>query len=342
MKKQKEKILTAEIPEEAAGLSVPAKSKIEAKKDFVIETLEWKWHPNVKSPNVYRKEEFIRSSTKNEALDAAKFLLNKPVGLTYTITVERNEDFFTYYRHSQPCYGSLCKYFDQHGPEHFYNPYFPRDIKVAFPEGEIIFIGVCREGMKKALETSYFEFLFSEESPWIGAFGKKESVIFGDNFFILTNMKTGDPTVFYSLLRLGGLAGGYYGEQISGKLHSKVYLLLTKVLNPQSDPRRLCGQKPIVFPNHFWNSKKGYVRPYCESVWKTNLPTKLKDFGSLPTTSYPPQFTFTNEYFVSEMKKVFKIDVAGINSNNIDEKTQQIFLESWDYFRDKAGELNDE
>src|SRR5581483_4610798 len=117
-------------------------------KTFKVEKVKWKWAPKVQSPGVYRDDEFVRTKTKEEALEATDFLLKQPRGLTYTITVFRDGEYFTYWRHSMPCLGGLVKYRDSHGEKYFMNPYFPRDISVAFPEGDITFIGCCRQGTK--------------------------------------------------------------------------------------------------------------------------------------------------------------------------------------------------
>ena len=114
--------------------------KVEGGK-FTVESVKWSWSKSVKSPGVYRDDEFIRSKTKEEALEAVNYMLTHPKGLTYTITVEVDGEYITYWRHSMPCLGGLVKYRDSHGDRHFMNPYFPRDISVAYPEGNNVFIG---------------------------------------------------------------------------------------------------------------------------------------------------------------------------------------------------------
>ena len=128
---------------------------------FKIETVRWSWAKTVQSPGVYRDDEFVRTKTKEEALLAIDFLMGTPRGLTYTITVFRGE-YLTYWRHSMPCLGGLVKYRDSHGERYFMNPYFPRDIRVAFPEGDIIFIAYCRGTNTKNIfkASPYYEFIF--------------------------------------------------------------------------------------------------------------------------------------------------------------------------------------
>ena len=306
-------------------------------KNFKIESIAWKWKPEVKRPEIYRPDEFIKTETKKEALEAAEFLLSKPQGTTGIITVKRDDGYFTYYRHSMPCLGFLVRYADSHGKEKYWmNPYFPRDICVAFPEGEIIFIGVYVGNVGNTIKSEYFEFLLSEESPWVAAFGNRKTIIFKDNYLILTNMDA-DPTVFYSLMRLGGLYG--YGGVAKPDWNPKANLLLSKM--NQADPRRLAGSKPITFKHSWGKDNQGYVRPYNESIFKTNLPCKLKDFGNLPSTGYPPAAPFTNQYFVSTMKEKFKVDVTAAGANT-DKKVHDAILESWIYFKNEAKKLGDE
>lgn len=301
-------------------------------KEFKIETLKWEWSKEVKNPNVYRDDEFVISDSKEEALGAIDFLLNQSKGLTYTITVKREDKYFTYFRHTMPCLGGLVKYRDSHGPEYFMNPYFPRDIRVAFPEGEIIYIAYFRD-MRDIFTIPYNEFIFSEESPWKAAFGVKDSVIFKDKYFVLTNMDT-DPTVFYSLMRLGNLM---HGGNAYKNFHPKADILLSKSL--QADPRRLAGQKPIKTSGGTWAEGFGYTRPYNESIFKTELPAKLKDFGSLPNNCYPSNIKFDNQYFISEMKDKFGVDATP--TNNKDPKLNDALVEAWDYFKKEADKLKE-
>src|ERR1019366_634874 len=92
------------------------------------------------------------------------------------------------------------------------------------------------------LNDPYHAFMFSKKSPWKVAFGTKDSIIFEDDYFVLTNMNT-DPTVFYSLMRLGGFANGIYGNAADAKANPKANILFTK--SCQADPRRLAAAKPI-------------------------------------------------------------------------------------------------
>ncbi len=300
-----------------------------------VETVKWSWAEDVKKKEVYRDDELIRSKTKEEALQAVGFLLEQHQGNSYSITVFRDGEYLTYSRHRMPCLGGLVKYRDSHGPRYKMNPYFPRDIRVAFPEGDIIYIGCYRNGLKALMETPYYKFIFSEESPWVSAFGSRDTIIFKDNYFVLTNMDT-DPTVFYSMMRLGGVA---YGA-VQTTLHPKVTLLVFK--SSEADPRRLAGQKPVRTSGGKWSEGFGYTRPYNESIFKTQLPTKAKDFDTLPSTSYPPGFSFTKEYFVTKMKEEFKLDVSNIQLNlNISSETEEMLVKSWDYFKEKAKELDE-
>jgi len=298
--------------------------------NFKVETVKWSWAADVQSKNVYRDDEFIRTTTKDEALQAIDFLMKQPRGLTYCITVFRDGEYFTYWRHSMPCLGGLVKYRASHGERHFMNPYFPRDIYVAFPEGDIIFIA-CQKDTRANLKSSYYEFMFSQESPWVSAFGSVDTVIFKDSYFVLTNMNT-DPTVFYSLMRLGGFASWYPSQY--KKWNPKAEILALK--SGAADPRRLAGQKPLRISGGTWADGYGYTRPYNESIFKTIVPTAFEEFGKL--AGYP-QANYTNTYFVAEMKRMFDLDVSkGIPA---EEKYEKALVQAWDYFKEKAQELDD-
>ena len=45
---------------------------------FKIEQVKWSWAEPVKNKNVYRDDEFVVTSTKDETLKAIDFLLNQP------------------------------------------------------------------------------------------------------------------------------------------------------------------------------------------------------------------------------------------------------------------------
>lgn len=304
-------------------------------KSFKVETVKWSWAKAVKSPGVYRDDQFVRSKTKDEALDAIDFLMKTPSGLTYTITVLRDGEYLTYWRHSMPCLGGLVKYRDSHGAKHFMNPYFPRDISVAFPEGDITFIACHRLNTKDVLKNPYNEFIFSKESPWVAAFGSKDTIIFKPSYFVLTNMDT-DPTVFYSLMRLGNFAyGGAYGAGAASKRNPKADILATK--NTLADPRRLAGQKPLRISGGTWAEGYGYTRPYNESIFKTTLPNKFKDFGKVG--SYP-QAPYTNTYYVAEMKSKFGLDVTKPVKLD-DKKVEEALVSAWDYFKEQSKTLSE-
>ena len=292
------------------------------KNSFKLETVKWEWAKPVKNKSVYRDDQFIRSKSKEEAIAATDYLLKNHVqGLTYTITVFRDGEFFTYLRDRQPCYGSLCKYADQHGPDHHYNPYFPRDIYVAFPEGEITFIGVHRPNMKKSLDTPYVDFILSEESPWVSAFGNRE--------IILTNMDS-DPTIFYSLLRLAGFTGSIYDGGAKNAIHPKASILFSK--NGQASVCRLAGQRPIKTSGGSWAEGFGYCRTYNESIFKRRLPDKFEDFKK--HVSGYPQAPHNNKYFLRIMKENF-----GVDATKPEEKTYQALVLAWDFFKSESLKL---
>lgn len=296
-----------------------------------IETLKWSWASTVQSPGVYRDDEFVRSKTKEEALEVIDYLMGRPQGLTYTITVLREGEYITYWRHSMPCLGGLVKYRDSHGERHYMNPYFPRDIRVMYPEGDNIFIACYRANTKNVFKSSpYYEFIFSDESPWVSCFGSKDSIICKDNYFILTDMNT-DPTVFYSLMRLAGFAHHNVYASSGKKWNPKAEILATKT--SVADPRRLAGQKPLRISGGTWAEGFGYTRPYNESIFKTSLPTKLKDFGDL--AGYP-QAPYTNAYFLAEMKNVFGVEPAKAITD------EAVLVQAWDYFKEKSKELTDQ
>lgn len=298
---------------------------------FKVEVVKWQWAEAVQSKNVYRDDEFVRTKTAEEALAAIDFLMATPKSLTYTITVLRDGEYFTYWRHSMPCLGGLVKYRDSHGPKHFMNPYFPRDIYVPYPEGDTVYIACHRGG--KFTNSPYNEFIFSQESPWVSAFGSRDTIIFKDNYFVLTNMNT-DPTAFYSLMRLGGFAyaGVYGGAVATSKRNPKAVILATKTT--AADPRRLAGQKPIRISGGTWADGFGYTRPYNESIFKTELPTRFQDFGKL--AGYP-QAPYTNAYFVSEMKNAFGLDVSRGCTPQMDD----VLVKAWDHFKEKSKDLSD-
>jgi len=302
--------------------------------NFKIETVKWSWAAKVQNKGVYRDDEFVRTKTKEEALEAIGYLMAVAKGLTYTITVFRDGEYFTYFRHSQPCLGALCKYRDSHGPRYSINPYFPRDIYVAFPEGDITYIACHRPNSKDVLKNPSYEFIFSQESPWVSAFGSNDTIIFENNHFVLTNMNT-DPTVFYSLMRQAGFAshGIYGGRAVNNKFNPRAEMLFSK--SGVADPRRLAGQKPIRISGGTWAEGFGFTRPYNESIFKTSLPHKFADFGKLKAY---PQAPFTNTYFVNEMKKVFGVDIKSVTA--LTPKLNDVLVESWEYFRAKSKELD--
>lgn len=296
-----------------------------------IETVKWSWAERVQSKNVYRDDEFARSKTKEEALEVIDYMMTNPRGLTYAITVLRDEEYLTYWRHSMPCLGGLVKYRDSHGDRYFMNPYFPRDIRVAFPEGEITFIA-CVGVPQSKLKNAYWEFMYSAESPWVTAFGTKDSVIFKDSYFVLTNMNT-DPTVFYSLMRTGGMAGWYPSSYKNWDPRAEILAMK----NTLGDPRRLAGQKPLKISGGTWAEGFGYTRPYNESIFKTLVPDSFEQFGK-HVNGYP-QANYTNTYFVNTMKKEFGIDVAGGIPS--EPKYEKALVLAWDYFKEKSAELDD-
>jgi hypothetical protein len=127
-------------------------------------------------------------------------------------------------------------------------------------------------------------------------------------------------------MRLGGLA---YGMSVN-KRDPRAEILATKT--SFGDPRRLAGQKPLRISGGTWAEGFGYTRPYNESIFKTVLPHKLADFGTL--AGYP-QAPYTNTYFVSEMKSVFGVELA---KALMDDK---VLVQAWDYFKEKSKELSE-
>lgn len=300
-------------------------------KSFKIETVAWTWAEPVQSKNIYRDDEFVRSKSKEEALEAIDFLMGQARGLTYTITVFKEDEYLTYWRHSMPCLGGLVKYRDSHGSKHFMNPFFPRDIRVAFPEGDIVFIA-CQRDVRINLKNPYWEFILSKESPWVSAFGNKDTIIFKNNYFVLTNMDT-DPTVFYSLMRLGGMVAWYPSQYKNWNPKAELLALKTS----KADPRRLAAQKPIRISGGTWADGYGYTRPYNESIFATLIPTRFVDFKNL---SGYPQAAYKNTYFVSTMKSEFGVDVSNGVSHE-DKKLEKALTEAWDYFKDQGATLSD-
>lgn len=294
-----------------------------------VETVKWQWAEAVQKKDIYRDYELIRSKTKEEALASIDYLMTIPKGRTYTITVLQDEQYLTYFFHSMPCLGGLAKYKDHHGDKHFMNPYLPRDIRVAFPEGEVVFIGVHRANIKTALNKPRFSFVLSEESPWIDGFGSKDSIIIKDNYFVLTNMNT-DPTVFYSLLRSSSLLGGYMWENYT---HPKAEILHTMM--HYADPRRLAGQKPHKISGGTWAEGYGYTRPYNDAIFRTTLPIPLKDFGTLANNTGTSAGAFDKSFIVETMKSQFGVDIIGKYSPEID----KALIESWDFFKEQAKDL---
>lgn len=294
-----------------------------------IETAQWKWADAVKNKHVYRDEEFIRTATEKEALKAIDFLMKSPRGLTYTITVLRDGEYFTYFRHSMPCLGGLVKYRDSHGAKYHMNPYFPRDIYVAFPEGEIIYIACHRPNMLQSLKTPYYDFILSEESPWISAFGNRDTIIFKQNYFVLTNMDA-DPTVFYSLMRLAGFTGSIYDGGGAKNIHPKAFILFNK--NGQASACRLAGQKPIRISGGTWAQGFGYTRCFNESIFKTRLPDKFEDFKK-HIRGYP-QAPHNNKYFLRIMKEKF-----GVDATKPEQKTYDALIEAWGFFAEESKKL---
>jgi hypothetical protein len=138
-------------------------------------------------------------------------------------------------------------------------------------------------------------------------------------------------------MRLGGFAyhGAYGGTSTSKKRDPKADILATKT--SMADPRRLAGQKPIRISGGTWAEGFGYTRPYNESIFKTTLPTKFKDFGSL--AGYP-QAPYTNEYFLKEMKDKFGMDATKI-SNLTDAGVEKTLVQAWDYFKEQSRELSE-
>ncbi len=140
-----------------------------------------------------------------------------------------------------------------------------------------------------------------------------------------------NPTLFYSLMRMGGLSYCLPRKD----WNPKADILLAKCATAFADPRRLAGAKPILMENSLWSNNTGYVRPYCESIYKTSLPKKFEEFHTLPATGYPPIFPFTNEYFFKTMKEKFGVDIT-----KPDQKVHDALVEAWDFFKEESKELD--
>lgn len=302
---------------------------------FTIHKVAWKWPETVKNPEVYRDDEYVVSKTQNAALSAIDFLCKKPRGLTYTITVRRGDTYYTYYRHDMPCYGGLVKYKDSHGDTHSMNPYFPRDIKVMFPEGEIIYIGICcKKDVMKAF-SKFDQFVLSKESPWVSAFGSPKSVILKDGYFILTDMNT-DPTVFYSIMRQARLFQPDYRGHTYVEWDPRASILIANCTS--LDVRRLAAQNPIRISGGTWAQGFGYTRPFNESIFKTYIPKKLSEFHTC--TAYQGGAEVDATYFANTLKKVFKVEVPSNIYQPWDKKKyEKVLVEAWDYFKEEGRKL---
>ncbi len=302
-----------------------------AKPKFTIETLKWKWPNGVKTA-AYRDHHLIRTSTPEEALEAIDFLMESPQvsTYTYTITVRQEEKYLTYFMFGMPCWGGLAKYKSVHGEQHFLNPYLPPDIPVAFPEGEIIYIGINRRKLTQELNHPYFDFILSDESPWKSAFGSRDTIIMKDNYCVFTNMD-GDPTVLYSLVRSSGFQS-VYGIPPNSKNYPKGSLLVSRMT--YADPRRIAGQKPIKISGGSWSQNFGYTRPFSESIFKTSLPCPVSEFGKFTLGS--PGTSQDITYFTQVMKNNFGVEVNAINN-----KTYEAATEAWDFFKKEAENLKE-
>lgn len=299
-----------------------------------IEKVEWEWVEAVKNKKVYRPYEFIRTKTKEEALDAIAFIFGDlDPGTHYTITVLKDGAYLTYKFNNMPCLGGLVKYKDTHGDAYSMNPYFPRDIQLAFPDGELVFIGLYRSKAKAILEHPYHSFVLSPESPWINGFNSADTVLFGDNYMVFTDMST-DPTVWYSLMSLGKLrqSGQYHENHIT---HPKAMVLYG--LRYNADPRRLAGQKPINISGGTWAEGFGYTRPYNGSIFKTKIPVKLSEFHTLSSKMPTSEAEHSIKYFNDTMKKMFKVDVDQVLK---DSSVNDACVEAWDYFKEQSKELD--
>lgn len=304
--------------------------------EFKVETVKWNWADNVKNKEVYRDDEFIRTKSIEESLAAIEFFYNKYSAsyYNYTITVFRNGEYFTYFRNGMPCWGGFVKYLDSHGDKYFMNPYFPRDISVAYPEGDTVLISAPKPSNVDYTSPLY-EFIFSSESPWVSAFGSKDTIVFKNSYFVLTNMNT-DPTVFYNLLRYG--FHGYHNTFNS--LDPRAQILAAKT--PSCDPRRLAGQKPIRISGGTWAEGYGYTRPHSQFIFVTEIKVPLYEFRKVQGTYQTNDYT--NKYFIEQMKEVFKLDVNKLHVSPGQfpkEKFEKPLVEAWDYFKEKSKELSD-
>lgn len=296
----------------------------------MIETVKWQWADAVKNKKVYRDYELIRSKTKEEALEAIDYLFTKTRNMSYTITVFKDEEYLTYNFKNMPCLGGLVKYKDTHGDKYFMNPYFPRDIPLAFPEGDVVFLGFYRPEASKIPDNPYTNFLLSEESPWITGFGHRDTIILKETYMVFTNMNT-DPTVLYSLLSMSGLRNGDGWEE-KHITHPKAKLL--HVYQYNMDPRRFAGQKPHKISGGTWAEGFGYTRPYNGSIFKTSLPLTLDEFGKLSKTGPTPEANQSPKYFIQTMKEKFNVDATKPSP-----ELNDALVEAWDYFKEQSKEL---
>lgn len=294
-----------------------------------IKKVAWKWPAAVKRPEVYRDHEYVVSKTKEEALEAIDFLLKQPKGLTYTTTVYVEGEYRTYYLYNMPCLGGWVKYKDTHGDKYAMNPYFPRDIYVNFPDGEVVFLGLSRYGAHVLHDDPYYQFLLSDESPWITGFNKRENVFIKDKYIVLTDMNT-DPTVWYHLLRYGSLKDttfyeGTFKDPRAHLLHS---------FWRTADPRRLAGQRPLKISGGTWAEGYGYTRPYNDAIFRLKLPHTLSQFHTL--NSSQPTYTpsMDTSYMKDTMQKKFNVDMSNLSSND-----EPAMLDAWAFFKEEAKKL---
>lgn len=292
-----------------------------------IHKIKWSWPSTVQRPEIYRDDEVVYTKTVPTTLRAIDFLMRKQKGnYTYTITVFKNGRYITYWRHSMPCLGGLAKYKDSHGEKFYMNAYFPRDIKVMFPEGDIKFIAVQS---KQDISNPFFSFLFSKDSPWISGFG--EGLSLHEKYILLSDMDT-DPTVFYSLIKLNGVASNYVSAEYGGfkDWEPKAQLLARTI--KLCDPRRLVHQNPIKISAGTWAQGYGYTRPFNESIFSTNISVPLKKFGAEGGYAYGA-YNATNT--IALIKKVFKKDIFTKWNTLLPEKqSEAILTKAWDYFKE--------
>jgi hypothetical protein len=306
-----------------------------------IETKSWILPPNASAPKK-QDYEFIRSTTKEEALSAIEYFFTEVGGrgLNYAITVKVEDEYLTYWMKNMPCYGGLCKYKVIHGEKYSMNSYFPSDFPLVFPDGEIVYISLPYGENHRQNNPVYWDWALSQESPWVSGIGKEGSFIVKKNFFILTDMNT-DPTVLYHLLKFSGITGGmfrlpWYWTYDDPRAYYVAY-------GHTLDKRRFAAKAPIKISGGTWAEGYGYTRPFNEYVFGTSIPMSVQDMMSLPDGYNSKVGVIETDYFNEVMKS---LGVEILEKSNIFMKKagqkqvpETLLLEAWDIFKKQGEEL---